>query len=446
MAAALLVLGAGLAQADTDRLRTQTRYDVEYPVVGYSGPATQNRIWRLQQRLDSGELKLQWEPGFGYLRSLLKALEIDPDSQVLVFSRTSLQIEHISARTPRSVYFNGDTYVGYVHGSPLIEIAAIDAEKGSVFYGFDNRQDNEPARLEREGGRCLSCHDTYSMMGGGVPRVMVMSAPVEDPSDTRTYTAAEETDDRTPLPQRWGGWYVTGDTGSVSHFGNLSLRDERGVERLRELAGTRMNIDSLRAYFDTTTYLTDKSDVVALLVLEHQTWLQNLITRVNYKVRTVMAREEGAEAQPVRNTAPRTWEEIKPGDQKRVQLMIEPLVRALFFHEAAPLGGRITGSSGFAERFSKGGPRDSKGRGLQELDLEKRLMRYPLSFLIYSEQFDALPQYALDYINSRIVEILRGTDTSGIGARLSAADRAAITQILIDTKPSLAQLLRASAH
>jgi hypothetical protein len=442
LAAAVLACGAAAAQADTERLRTQTRYDLEYPVMAYSASATHNRIWRMQQRLDSGELKLEWEPKFGYLRSLLKALEIDPDSQVLVFSRTSLQIEHISPHAPRAVYFNGDTYVGYVHDSPLVEIAAIDAEKGAVFYALDNRRESAPIKVEREGGRCLTCHDTYSMMGGGVPRVMVMSAPADDPSDARTFTAAEETDDRTPLAQRWGGWYVTGNTGTQTHFGGLPLREERGGERLRELAGKRLNLASVRDYVDAPTYLTDKSDVVALLVLEHQTWLQNLITRVNYKVRTVMSREDGEGEQTTTGGGPRTWEDIKPGDRKRMELMIEPLVRALFFQEAAPLGGRIAGSSGFAERFSKLGPLDSKGRGLHQLDLDSRLMRYPLSFVIYSEQFDALPQYALDYINARIVEILRGTDTSGIAARLTPEQRAAITQILVDTKPALGRLLK----
>jgi hypothetical protein len=276
-----------------------------------------------------------------------------------------------------------------------------------------------------------------------VPRVMVMSAPVDDPADSRTYSAAEETDDRTPLAQRWGGWYVTGNTGALTHFGTLPLRDERGVERLRELAGKRLNLASVRDYVDPQSYLTDKSDVAALLVLEHQTWLQNLITRVNYKVRTVMSREEGEAAGAAGASGPRSWDDIKPGDQKRVQLMIEPLVRALFFQEAAPLGGKITGTSGFAERFAKLGPRDSKGRSLHELDLHTRLQRYPLSYLIYSEQFDALPPFALDYINGRIVEILRGTDTSGISAKLTPAERSAIMQILTETKPSLAALLKA---
>jgi hypothetical protein len=325
-----------------------------------------------------------------------------------------------------------------VHDTPLVEITAIDAEKGPVFFAFDNRREMQPLRVEREGGRCLSCHDTYSMMGGGVPRVMVMSAPVEDPADLRTFTAADETDDRTPIAQRWGGWYVTGRTGTQNHFGNLALREERGGERLRELQATRLNLASVKAYVDTSTYLTEHSDVAALMVLEHQTWLQNLITRVNYKVRTVMSRDPAAA--PAATL--RSWADVTPGDQKRMQQMIEPLVRALFFHEATPFAAPIQGDSGFAERFAKLGPRDHQGHGLHELDLATRLQRYPLSYVIYTEQFDALPQYALDYIYGRITEVLQGRDSSGISARITPADRTAITQILIDTKPALAALLR----
>jgi hypothetical protein len=431
---------AAAAGADFDRLRTSVRYDQEYPLIGYSGPATHNRVWQIQQKLQSGELKLTWEPKFGYLRSLLKALDIETDSQVLVFSRTSLQVEHIDAHTPRAVYFNDDTYVGYVQDTPLVELTSIDAEKGPVFYAFDNRQEGTVTHTEREGGRCLSCHDTFSMTGGGVPRVMVMSAPVDNPADTRTYTAADETDDRTPLAERWGGWYVTGRTGTQSHFGNLPLREERAGERLRELQGKRMDLASVKGYIDTSRWLTDTSDVVALLVVEHQTALQNMITRVNYKVRTVMSREGDASI-----VAPRTWDEVNPADQKRVQQMMEPLVRTLFFKDAAPYGHRIEGGSGFAERFVKLGPRDSKGRSLRDLDLDTRLMRHPLSYQIYSAQFDALPQYALDYIYSRIVEVLQGRDTTGIAARIPAEERKAITEILLDTKPALAGLLRPAA-
>jgi len=291
--------------------------------------------------------------------------------------------------------------------------------------------------MEREGGRCLTCHDTFSQMGGGVPRLMVLSAPVDDPVDTRTYSSADETDDRTPLAQRWGGWYVTGHTGDQPHLGNMPLRDEKGMERLRELKDKRLNITSVRDYIDTSHWLTDQSDVVALLVLEHQTFVQNIITRVNYKVRTVMSRQADEAV-----AAPRSWQDVTAADRKRLHRMIEPLVRALFFQDAAQFTEPISGDSGFAARVSGLGPKDSQGRSLRELDLHTRLLRYPLSYEVYSPQFDAMPQYALDYVNSRIVEVLQGRDTTGISAGIPADERQAIAEILIDTKPSLAALLR----
>lgn len=437
--AALAVL-SGLASAavaaDAGRVRAGAgRYDQEYPVIDYSAPATRNRIWRLQQQLDSGEVQLQWEPKLGYLRSLLDALQIDIDSQVLVYSKTSLQVEGITPQTPRAIYFNDDTYVGYVQGSGLIELTAIDPKAGAVFYGLDNRRE-AGAGFQREGGACLSCHDTYSMMGGGVPRVLVMSTPVDDPLDTRTFTSASEVDDRTPLAARWGGWYVTGHTGRQAHLGNLPVREDRAAERLRQLRAQRFDLESLRDYFDTAAYPADRSDVVALLVLEHQAQLQNLITRVNFKVRTVLARDDSTGS-----GGARTWNDVGPRDQTRVKAMIEPLVRALFMHDAATFDDRITGNSGFAERFQRQGPRDKRGRSLRELDLQTRLFRYPLSFMIHSDQLDGLPEFVLDHLYTRIADVLQGRDTTGIGERIAPADRAAIAAILADTKPALARVL-----
>jgi hypothetical protein len=271
---------------------------------------------------------------------------------------------------------------------------------------------------------------------------MVLSAPVDDPADRRTVIAAQDVDDRTPMDVRWGGWYVTGSTGTTAHLGNLPVREDRGGATMRERRDSRLDLTSLAGYFDTSIVLTDQSDVVALTVLEHQTWLQNQITRVDYKVRTVMEREVDGAGIAGRTTPIRSWADISPNDTARLQQMMEPLVRALFMQDAVVFKDRMVGSSGFAARFQQLGPRDSRGRSLRELDLQTRLFRYPLSFVIYSEQFDDLPPYALDYVHARIVEVLQGRDTTGIATALSAADRQAITEILIDTKPKLAALLR----
>jgi hypothetical protein len=440
VAVGMLLALTGVANADTDRLIANAmRYDLEYPEIGYSGPARDNRIWRFQQKLNSGELKLQWEPHFGYLRSVLKALEIDPSSQIMVFSKTSLQTSVINEQTPRAIYFNDDTYVGFVLNSDLVEFASIDAKVGVVFFGMINRRDTAPL-LERDGGRCLTCHDTYSMMGGGVPRVMIMSAPVDDAADTRTFGSASEVDDRTPIAERWGGWYVSGwyqpgrNGPPVTHFGNLPLRTENPgphSDRLRELIPGRDNLGNLSAYFDTSLYLSDKSDVVALLVSEHQTFVQNLITRVKYKASTIMSQSGSG-------PAPRAWADIEPRRQAALKQVSEPLLRALFFADAVPLTGQVITSSGYTERFAQRGPKDAEGRSLRDLKLEKRLFRYPLSYMVYTDSFNALPAFVREYIDARIVDVLLGRDQTGIAAKLAPEDRAAIGQILADTLPRFA--------
>jgi hypothetical protein len=122
---------------------------------------------------------------------------------------------------------------------------------------------------------------------------------------------------------------------------------------------------------------------------------------------------------------------------------MEPLLRALFFTDAAPLTGQVVTSSGFTERFAQHGPRDAEGRSLRDLQLERRLFRYPLSYMIYTESYNALPAYALEYLDARIVDVLTGADRSGIAGNLGAEDRKAIGQILVATLPRFSRTLGA---
>jgi len=107
------------------------------------------------------------------------------------------------------------------------------------------------------------------------------------------------------------------------------------------------------------------------------------------------------------------------------------------FVEEAPLPSRMRGTSGFAERFASQGPRDRQGRSLRQLDLDKRLMRYPSSYMIYTQAFDSLPAEAREAIYQRMWQVLSGEDSSARYARLSLADRQAIVEILRETKPGL---------
>lgn len=415
---------------------SRLRYDTDYPTIDYSAPATENPIARLQQRLDRREVRLEFHGPRGYLDSLLGLLGIDASSQVLVYSKTSLQVDHISAATPRAIYFNDDTYVAWVQGSNLLEMSVMDASRGAVFYSLDNRPE-APSRFERHTSECLACHDTYSMSGGGVPRFLIDSTLVDTNGIIIGNQISHETDDRTPLSQRWAGWYVTGVPDDEGHLGNIQIPS--AARLVQAQATPRGTLASLRGLFDTTPYITDKSDIVALLVLEHQLEVKNLIIRTNFKARSFLARD--AAARPAETvTLPTATRQT----QAAVRHMTEELVEALLFKDAATYRNPIAGSSGYDRWFAAQGPRDASGRSLRDFDLRTRLFRYPLSYVIYSEAFDALPDYVKRGVYARIRDVLTGQDHGADFGYLSANDKTAILQILAATKPDFAASLAAA--
>ena len=410
--------------------QTALRYDTDYPTIGYSGVARNNAVARLQQRLESGAVKLEFEGARGYLDSLLAALGIDPSSQMLVYSKTSLQFQLIDAHRPRAVYFNDDTYVAWVQGSDILELATMDSSLGPVFYTLANRKDATRG-FDREILRCLGCHDKFALSGGGVPLFSVLSSLVTVSGESLSGKVAIEVTDRTPIEERWAGWYVTGQHGDQTHLGNIQAHGPREIASLAR----RGNLDTLQGLFDTRPYLTDKSDIVALLVLEHQTTVQNLITRLNFKARSFVAKELKTDREPAG-----VWEALSPKTQSILTRMMEPLVQSLLFSNAAPITSPIAGSAGFERWFEAQGPRDAKGRSLRQLDLHGRLLKYPLSYLVYSEAFDALPHYVRSYLYRRLDDVLSGRDRSEAYSHLSAQDRQALREILIATKPAFAEV------
>ena len=409
------------------------RYDTEYPQIGYSDTPTRNAFARLQQRLDKGEVKLEWRAPRGYLDSLLEALNIDPSSQSLVFSKTSLQINWISEKTPRAIYFNDETYVAWVDGAPTLELMGVDSEKGPVFYTLDNRNPTAVVRLDRETLRCLNCHDSFSLSGGGVPHFLMVSTNAGVEGEVAQRGASIDTSDSTPMKDRWGGWYVTGHDGNQPHLGNIVIRSPQDLDHIDQLR--RPDIDTLDGLFDTQPYLSDKSDVVALVVLAHQVTIHNLITRANYKSRRFVAHV----IDPARSPNP-TWTDFTPKQQQTMKAILEPLVRGLLNADAAPFTAPMVGNSGYDAWFQKQGPKDSRGRSLRELDLRKRIFKYPLSYLIYSDGFEGLPDYAKRYVYTRLTEVLRGEDESPAFAALSPTDRKAILEILTSTDPAFAKV------
>jgi hypothetical protein len=398
--------------------------EFELPPIEYSASTPENRVSRLQAAIERGETSLQAEARFGYLASLLKQLDISPETQMLVFSKTSMQTQRISPRTPRAIYFNDDTYVGYCHGGKVMEVAVADPQLGAVFYTLDQRSEAAPTPV-RETHKCLQCHGT--VQNEEIPALVVRSLFVDGAGMPLLSEGSHHVDHTTPLKDRWGGWYATGTHGDQTHLGNLIIRNRDAPRPWKNDEG--QNVTDLTERFTTSNYLTPHSDIVALMVFEHQALVHNLITQANFAARRALHYEADlnqAMGEPVDNRLESTTRRIKNAGDK--------LVRGLFLVDETVLTGPIVGTSGFAKQFAESGPHDGKGRSLRELDLTTRLFKYPCSFLIYSAAFDGLPDAMQDYLATRIKEVLAGMGGAEF-YRLSATDRQAISEILQETKP-----------
>jgi hypothetical protein len=188
----------------------------------------------------------------------------------------------------------------------------------------------------------------------------------------------------------------------------------------------------LPAKLDTTPYLAGSSDIVALMVLAHQTQTHNLITQTNYQTRLALYEDEARNKQ-----AGLPAGAVSDGARKRFEGPAEQLVRYLLFTNEVRLETPVAGNSNFAEEFAARGPRDGQGRSLRDFDLHTRIFKNPCSYLMYSDDFDAIPAPAKDYIYHRLFEILSGRDQSPEFASLSSEDRRNILEILVATKPGL---------
>ena len=335
-------------------------------------------------KLAGGNVHLEFRSdGTGYLASLLDYFGINPDSQGLVFSKSSAQAPKISPRNPRAIYFNDEVAVGYIRGSAAMEVASVDPVRGPIFYTFSQDAAGKPS-LKR-GETCLHCHHGASTLG--VPGIFIGSVfPNSDGRPARS--KAIITDHRTPFEDRWGGWYVNAAHGEQRDRANAVAPDPAAPEDLQKLVMT----------FSPAGYLSTTSDIVALMTFEHQTQMTNFITRLGWKAR------------------------IGEGE---IDSDLEAMVRYMLFTDEAPLREPIEGVSSFTKTFPQRGPRDAQGRSLRDFDLKTRLFRYPLSYMIYSRAFDALP----DAVRMRVYRRLR----DDLGAR----NRLDIVAIVRGTKPGL---------
>ncbi len=379
------------------------------------GEAT-NVIEALQKRLDAGEAGLAFaEGGKGYLPALLEAFAIPRQSQLLVFSGSSLQFNRISQKTPRAIYYQDDVSIGTVQDGALIELIVSDKSSGVAFYTLDTARAAKP-KFERRGGECIICHGFTSRWASGLIVASTETGPGGKVLNLDPRNPFHLTDQRTPFARRYGGWYLTGRTGAMQHRGNVTM--DPGDPTATPPGG--LNLASLRERIDTARYLEPGSDAVALLTLEHQAGFVNLVTRINAQYRGLNNRE------------------LVPGlraTQQDIDASLAELTAYMRFADEVKLPSPVTGSSGFAAAFAALPPHDGKGRSLRQFELESRLFRYPLSYMIHSQAFDNLNPQARSIVLRRLYEGLR-----------TAPGGAAAINIATATKPGLPDYWRPVAE
>ncbi len=392
------------------------------PAIAYSTVPVSNVVDDLNRRLADGSARLAFEGRSGYLAAALEALALPADSQLLLFSKASLQGRLIGPANPRALFFNDRVALGWVRDGDVLEVAAHDARAGVVFYSLEQRAAARP--LFKREFRCLGCHVTGDTLG--VPGLLMFSS-TPDGDDERNVKAVM-TDQRSPLAERFGGWFVTGNSGAAAHRGN----------RVPALAGhPGGGVASVAGLFDADGYRAASSDIAALLTFSHQTHMTNLLTRAAWEARAA-------------DPALRPGSDAAAGPVDAVETLMrgiaEEVVDYMLFVDEAPLPNPVRGRSGFAERMSARGPRDRAGRSLYQLDLDRRLLKYPCSYLIYSPAFDALPPLAKAPIYRRLWQVLSGDAREPRYRALTGADRQAVLEILRDTKPDLPAYFTAAAR
>jgi hypothetical protein len=418
----VLASAAALSAAGSDSQPTRQPFAGvldEHPAIAYAHRPTHDRVSMLDRAIRDGTKSLGFQTRGGYLRPVLEALGVPVESQLLVFSKTGIQREMTGPRSPRAIFFDQSVVVGYVPGARFLEVAAHDPEQGVIFYTLEQTAAGPPA-FARRGAECLTCHVSAATLE--VPGMIVRSNVLDADGGLMPQLGSFAVNHRTPLPNRWGGWFVTGNYtrppyDGTAHMGNvtIAMHPESGPST----TSNEVFIEWLNGVPEKAGYPSADSDIAALLVFDHQMHAMNLLTRLNWESR-VAASDGRADF-----------------DRGMLRELVDDLTDYfLFVDEAAPPG-RVIPRPGFSERFTAGAPRDRHGRSLRELDLETRLLRYPCSYMVYTEAFERLPAAAKNAVYERIWAVLSGREPHPKYAHLAPADRRAIVEILRDTKKDL---------
>lgn len=402
----------------------------ERPPINYHEVEPDNSVTRLLEKAKRDGLLSQGTDR-EILTEFLEALEVPIESQVLVFSKTSAQNSRISPQTPRALYFSDNVYVGWVQGGD-IEIASFDEKLGLVFHmlRLTQRETGSPPPLNRERS-CLNCHAGSS--NHHFPGLVVRSVFPQDTGQPLFQAGTFHTRHDSPIEERWGGWYVSGEVEDLPHMGNsVAHSDLRDLEIELEPMGSEEA--SISEFFNGEPYLNGpQSDVVALMVLEHQVGVHNALVEANLTTRSTLHRHrEMQKAFGESIDAP-----LSETNQRVLKSQSGRVLKQLLFADEFQLPSGVEGSAEFQLAFSGNERKSGEGRSLKDFRLYERLMKYRCSHLIYSDAFKDLPEIMRTLVLKDLHSILTKPDSNPEYSHLSDSERDHIVQILSETMENL---------
>lgn len=373
-----------------------------------------DRFSGVLKKLQSGETKLDTTSDKTFLASLLGALDIPVSSQILVFSASSLQSGIINPRNPRALYFNEDTYVGYVPNGK-VEVISMDPTHAAIFYIFERLRPGGGLPVIARSDKCFNCH-----AGNATRRVPGLIAesllPMADSGASLETYRRDEQGHHIPLDQRFGGWHLTGGHHLGTTHANL-MGVSKGAGKFDKVAanpGQLWNIES---------HLLPTSDILPNLVHEHQLGFENRVFHAAYVMRQLHPEGRG----PLPFAA-------KP----EVEKLADELARYILFTDEAKLPSQgIEGDPGFMKDFIRNRKPTKNGIALKDFDLKSRLFKHRASYMLYTDSWQKLPTTLKDRVYYKMAEGLRDQNPAPAGMHLPIEERHAIRAILKETLPGL---------
>lgn len=399
--------------------------DYELEPHGYFSKEAKDPVTLLMKRVQQGEVQIKEPNGKPLVERLLRELGLDRDTQVLVFSRTSLQRREVSYSNPRALYFNESVYLGWMPDG-RIEIASFDPELGPIFY-FQRELDDKSSPLLERTRSCLGCHagDATNFLPGSLGRSVY---PDQSGRSLRSIDDYRRSGHHIPLHDRYGGWFVSGNHGSMRHMGNAIASRKGGKITIdREQYA---NIEKLDRFFSTDAYPAPGSDIAALLVFDHQVTMHHRLVEAAYRARQSLfdSKLDPGETDVSKLNEGRSIDEFIEGRDK--------VVDYLLFREETPIP-EVSCDPGFRRAFNANRITDSRNRSLKDLQLKGRIFENRCSYMIYSPTFEQFPPMLKGAIYERIHEILTAPGPIEGFEYLGKAEKRRILEILHETKDDL---------